>query len=768
MTSGKQSLQEHLPLLFVILCIVFLFIRLPLTGESLYGSDFVLYFYPLKEFVRDHVLTHGALPLWNAYQFSGTPLIGNIQASLFYPLGFLFYLLPSDQAYGYTVVMHCFLASFFMYSFMRTAAVSKAASLLSALIFTFSGFFMGHLYAGHLTFIQNYIWIPLIFRYLYRLVQTRRLFFAIAAGLVQGIQILGGFPQIAFYTILAGAAFLGFHAFYLLKARCRGDAMRVALGMGIVWLIGYGLSAVQVAPTAEFAKLSTRGEGLNYAMATYESLHPKELLAFLVPDLFGSAVDQTYWRSRDFWHFWESCGYLGMVPLFLAFVKAQEPSLRRLRMFFLLLIVLVLALALGKHNPLYEWVYRLPGFSSFRIPAQIIFLYVFGVAALAGIGADQVQKGAWTWSLGFIPFVVLCGLGLAVAVVGLHFEPYHFFLNLFRSLSEGPVTHANLDGLYQRVGQSIHTATLLFCAALGFLVVSRRTALGSRTILVILFALITVDLLPFGRQLVKTYPFSTSPGKAAVLSQLSGTPVQGRVVTMDPQFKTNDGLRYRFPSVLGYDPLILKRYADYLLSGQGYPPDQHVVDLHGIRDPEARLLKFLNVRQAVMDGQVFPVENELPYAYLVHHALPIPPERVIGTMKSGQVDPRKTVILEEPLAEDLASGKGEEPFRDVCHVLAHTGERVTLKTSSDSAGYLVVSEIFYPGWTAEVDGRKSKVMRGNYLFCVIPLEKGDHQVNLYFVSWPFRIGAGISCLTLIIALLVIFRRRRSAEKDSKA
>ncbi len=762
MTQWKQGLQEHLPLVFSFLCVLLLFIRLPLTGESLYGSDFVLYFYPLKEFVRDHLLTHGAVPLWNAYQFSGTPLIGNIQASLFYPLGFLFYVLPSDQAYGYTVMLHCVLASVFMYSFMRTAAVSKAGSLLSALVFTFSGFFMGHLYAGHLTFIQNYIWIPLIFRYLYLLVQTQRLSFAVAAGLIQGIQILGGFPQIAFYTILGGAGFLSFHGLLFLKARCWGGALRAGVGMGIVWLIGDGLSAVQLLPTAEFAKLSTRGEGLSYAMATYESLHPKELLAFLVPELFGNAVDQTYWRSRDFWHFWESCGYLGMVPLFLAFVKAQEPSLRRLRVFFLLLIFFALALALGKHNPFYQWIYRLPGFSSFRIPAQILFLYVFGAAALAGIGADQVQKGSWTWSRGFVPFVILTGVGLAVAVIGLHFEPFHFFLNLFRGFSEGPVTHADLDGLYQRVGHSINTAALLFCAALALWIASRKMSLGSRTILLILFALVTVDLLPFGAQFVKTQPLTTPPDKVAILSRLSRTPVQGRVVTMDHQFKTNDGLRYRFPSVLGYDPLMLKRYADFVLSSQGYPPDQQVVDLHGIHDPEATLLKFLNVRQLVMAGRVLPVENKIPYAYLVHQALAVPSEKVLDTLKSRQVDPRKTVILEEPIVEGPGVGEGAEATHNVCKVITHTGERVTLKTFSDSAGYLVVSEIFYPGWTAEVDGRKRNVMRGNYLFSVIPLEKGGHEVTLYFVSLAFRVGGLISLVTLVgaVCALWLLRRRR--------
>jgi hypothetical protein len=763
MTRWKQTIQEYVPLVFVFLCILLSFLRLPLSGEALYGADFVLYFHPLKDFIRDHVLSHGTIPLWNPYQFSGTPLVANIQASLFYPLGFLFYLMPSDQAYGYTVVMHCLLASVFMYSFMRTASVSRGGSLLSAFVFTFSGFFMGHLYAGHLTFIQNYIWIPLVYRYLYMFVQTRRLLFAVVAGLVQGIQILGGFPQIAFYTILGGAGFLCFHGSLSLKARRWGDALRTALGILIVLLAGFGLSAVEVAPTLEFAKLSTRGEGLNYAMATYESLHPKELLSFLIPDIFGNAVDQTYWKSRDIWHFWESCGYVGMLPLCLAFVRTGEQSLRRLRTFFLVLIGLALALALGKYNPLYPWVYRLPGFSSFRIPAQILFLYIFGVATVSGIGLDQVQKGTWTWSRGFIPFMVLVGCVLAVFFMGLHFYSYRFFLNLFRGFSEGPVTHANLHGLYERIGHSINTATLFFCCASAFLIASKRIPLGSRTIPLLVFALVTVDLLPFGEQLIKTYQFITSPDKAAMLSQLSRTPVQGRVVTMDPRFRTNDGLQYRFPSILGYDPLMLKRYADYVLFSQGYPPDQHVVNLSGIHDPEAKLLKLLNVRQVVAGGRVYSVDPELPYANFVNKLVLKPREEVLAYMQSADYNPKDSVVVEDKDIMRAAPGTlHQEGLVASCAVTGYANDKITVKTQSNSAGYLVLSEVFYPGWTAKVDGRKRDVMRGNYLFRVIPLEKGDHDVTLYFVSWPFRAGSVISLATLVISIgsLWAFRRRR--------
>jgi hypothetical protein len=763
MIRWKQTIQEHVPLAFVFLCTVILFGRPLLSREALYGGDFALYFYPLKEFIRDHLFKQGTLPLWNPYQFSGTPLIGNIQASLFYPLGFLFYLMPSDQAYAFTVVMHCLLGSVFMYSFMRTASVSKGGSLLSGFVFTFSGFFMGHLYAGHLTFIQNYIWIPLVFRYLYLFVHTQRLPFALAAGLVQGIQILGGFPQISFYTILGGLGFLCFNGVFSLKARYSRDVSRTALGALVVLLAGFGLAALQVAPTLEFSRLSTRGEGLNYAMATYESLDPKELLAFLVPDIFGSAVDQTYWKSRDVWHFWESCGYAGILPLWLAFVRIGEPSLRRLRIFFLLLMGAALVLALGKYNPLYHWIFRLPGFSSFRIPAQILFLYIFGIAALSGIGLDQLQRGSWTWNRGFIPFTVLVGGILALFLLGLHVDPFRFFLNLFRGFSEGRVTHANLDGLYERVGRSIHTAALLFCASSAFLMVSRRIPLGSRAIPLIAFALVAVDLLPFGHQFVKTQALTTAPDKAAILSRLSGTPVQGRVVTMDPGFRTNDGLQHRFASVLGYDPLMLKRYADYVLSSQGYPPDQHVVVLSGIHDPETKLLKLLNVRQVVAEGRVRSVDPGVPYAYLVHHVIEKPAEGILAYMKSDAYGPKDSVVFEK---EDIARRPPEtlhkESLDAYCTVTAYASDRITLKTRSSSAGYLVLSEVFYPGWTAVVDGRKGEVLCGNYLLRVIPLEKGEHDVTLYFVSWPFRVGGLISLVTLVgsACLLWSLRKRR--------
>jgi len=762
MTQWKQTIHEYVPLAFVFLCTLLIFVRLPLTQEALYGVDFVLYFYPLKEFIRDHLLSHGAIPLWNAYQFSGTPLISNIQASLFYPLGFLFYLMPSDRAYGYTVVMHCLLASAFMYSFMRTASVSRGGSLLSSFVFTFSGFFMGHLYAGHLTFIQNYIWIPLVFRYLYQFVQSGRLFFALVAGLVLGIQILGGFPQIAFYTILASSLFVLLVGSHPVGEGRKIGPLRLGGGWFLFMLLGFSLAAVQVLPTYEFTKLSTRGGGISYVMATYDSLHPKEIFAFLLPDIFGNPVDGTYWRSREFWHFWESCGYVGILPLFFLFVRGQGREPDRVKVFAVVLILVSLFLALGKYNPLYAFIYRFPGFGSFRLPAQIIFLYVFGVAVLSGIGLSRIVEGEWEFTGGFWAFSMLSGLLLVCALMGLTFFRLEFFYSLFRNFSDGPVTHANLSLLYEGISHTLYQSCLMFFLSLVLLVLAKRGRISASTFSFLACCVVFADLYLFGAPFVKTYEFVTPPEKSHLLSQLSRTPEKGRVVTSDPGFKTNDGLRYRFPSIQGYDPLILKKYADYVLTSQGYPPDDHVVNLHKVPAPQAKLIALLNTRQLVSGGEVIALQNRIPYAFLVPKGTVKPEESILQFMKSDEFEPRKTVVFSKKPNQGLLTGDPNRPLIGSCEVLNHRADEIRFRISGNQPCYVVMSEIWYPGWVASVDGKETEVICGNYIFRVVPVEEGNHEVTLFFVSWPFRVGGVISLVTLFssVVLLWLLRKRR--------
>jgi len=749
-----------LPVTMVLLGLLFFWEAL-LSGKCLYGSDFILQFYPWKKFVFDHLQSQGSLPFWNPYLFSGSPLISNIQVSLFYPLGFLYYLVPPDIAYGYSTVLHFAVGSLFMYHFMRSLEFQRAASFFSAIVFMFNGYFMGHLYAGHLSFVQNYVWIPLILYLLNASIVRGSLRFAAAAGLFLGVQILGGFPQIAFYTILASSVFM------LLAGADPGSEGRKPrlLRLGGGWLLfvlfAFSVAAVQILPTYEFTTLSTRGGGVSYEMATYESLHPKELLAFLLPDIYGNPVDGTYWRSRESWHFWESCGYVGILPLFFLFVRGRSRTRPTVRAFAVMLILLALFLALGKHNPLYPLFYHLPGFGSFRIPAQIIFLYVFGVSLLSGLGLSRIMEGEWEFTKGFWIFSILAAVVLGCALVGLSVLRLEFFYSLFKNFSEGPVTHANLSLLYGRISHTIYKSCLIFFLAFFLLVLAKHGRISARLFSFLACAVVLVDLYLFAAPLVKTYEFVTPLEKKHLLSQLSRTPVTGRVVALDFRFSTNDGLRYRFPSIQGYDPLILKKYVNYVLVSQDFPPNDHVVNLQDVPLPQEKLMTLLHARQMVFEGEVRELENKIPYAFLVPKGIVKPEESILPFMKSDEFEPRQMVIFSERPKEGLLMADPNQPFIGGCEVLSHREDEIRLRISCNQPSYLVMSEIWYPGWVASVDGKNREVICGNYMFRVVPVEEGSHEVSVYFVSWPFRVGAVVSLLALGLSMcfFVIGRRR---------
>ncbi|MCJ7594755.1 MAG: YfhO family protein [Desulfobacterales bacterium] len=762
MKQWKGTIHEHIPLAFIFLCISLAFIRLPLAGENLYGADFALYFRPLKEFIRVHFLSHGTIPMWNPYQFSGTPLISNIQASLFYPLGFLFYLMPSEQAYGYTIVMHCMLGCIFMYVFMRAISISPGGSFFAAIVFIFNGFFMAHLYAGHLTFVQNYIWIPLIFFFLHRFVNKRHVVHAIAAGLTLGVQILGGFPQIAFYTILGTLAFIVPLCVIEAMKRSYREVLNLGAGLALTLLIGFSLAAVQVLPTLEFTGFSTRAAGVSYFFATLDSLHPKEILAFLIPEIFGNPVDGTYWTSNALWHFWETCGYVGILPLFLIFVKEKRRELSYYRVFFVLLLLFSVLIALGKHNPLYPLIYSLPGFGSFRIPAQIIFLYVFSIAVLSGIGLDRISVGEWNFVRGFGVFVVIAGGLIFVLLAGLLFSRYHSFLFLFMNFAEGPVPHIDMGKLYQKTLLSVNKAALLVICSILLMLLQKWRKLGTRSFVVLALGVLVADLFLFCTGFIRPHDYSASTEKVKIIEQFYRNPAQGRIVTLGEVFRANDGLIGRFPSILGYDPLILRRYAHYMQASQGIELSDHLVNLEDIDLSQTKLLKSLNLRQIFLNGHVISFDNDIPYANVVYDVAIKAKEEVLPFMESTQFDARKTVVLEHGNKNMPINYKMDEYLSPVCTVMHYENERITIRASTEKAGYLVLSEMYYPGWQARVDGKEVTILRGNFLFRVIPLEAGEHEVELRFVSWPFRVGGVISIVTLVSAacLVWLLRRRR--------
>lgn len=770
MFNKKSFSPEFFAIVVLCLAVPVFFHKILLTGKPLFGSDFVLQFYPWKQFIYENLRAKGQLPFWNPHVLSGTPFIGNIQASMFYPLGCLFYLVPPDQAYGLTIMLHFILGAIFMYVFARSIALDKAPACLAAFIFTFNGFLASHLYAGHLTFVQNYIWIPLIFFCLNKFCGSLDLRAAACGGLCLGLQILGGFPQIAFYTILAVVLFALWQGIGFLREGKKTNLVRLAAGTVLLLGAGFCLAAVQIFPTYEFAQLSARSGGVSYEFATSDSFDPIHFLTFVMPNFFGSAVNGNYWKSKEIWQFWEMCAYIGIAPLLLmGFIRKKTPW-ERIWPFFACLAGLALVLSLGRYNPLYRLIYYLPGFSHFRIPAQILYLYIFAAAILAGVGLNSLDHEK--------PYPMLYRV---MAVSGFFFFgalnvlfflfPLPFFEILFKTVQPSGLASSSLSQFQEGLRLSIVTASGFFVLVCLLIHWHRKKRMGSTAFTWVVFLVAVVDLWSFCLPMIQTTSLDLSSEKKHLIKSIGRDENTFRLVTSGDFLKPNDALLYGYHNVEGYDPLILKSYLEYINKSQNTPHFSEAVHVYYVTQLDNNLIRLLNLKYAVLaDGKVLKLDKTLPRAFMVPQAVAVEQERILDYMMSADFDPKRAVLLSPDDMHPMLEPRGGRQFEGSCIVSHYDNDIIRILASANEPGYMVLSELFYPGWKARVDGEEAAVLCGNYLFRVIRLDKGNHDIELRFVSRPFRLGLAVSLLTLSGCLGFICRpsRKRSRGKKEKS
>src|SRR5439155_17331383 len=113
-------------------------------------------------------------------------------------------------------------------------------------------------------------------------------------------------------------------------------------------------------------------------------------------------------------------------------------------------------------------------------------------------------------------------------------------------------------------------------------------------------------------------------------------------------------------------------------------------------------------------------------------------------MQRPDFDPRRDVVLEEgppPPAEPLQSAGFA-----VATLERASPQRIVIRATLDAPGYLVVSESYHRGWQARVDGASAPLYLADFLFLAVPLDAGQHQVELTFAPLSLWLGAATSLL----------------------
>ena len=753
--------------------------KLFFTNELVW-SDFWHMNYAFRRFFAEG-LAEGRLPLWCPDLGTGYPLLADGQVGALYPPNLLLYsVLPLSAALNWELLLHLALAGAFAGMLARQMGAGRIGSALAAIVYGLCGFFLVHL--KHANMIVAGAWFPLILLLLARHSDRRRIGTLVLLALAVGFLCLGGHPQVVYNDLLLA----GFWCAFLVARAARRpreegggarDAVRLGGGILLATALGVALAAPQLLPTWELKGLGPRNAGLSEEEATHWDFRPGHLVGFVLPHAFGDPgrleeapaldpesgkplVDPRTGRplSRLVGAdpdviFWEVTGYVGLLPLLFAFLAPFLARRRRPVLAISGLLVLALWLALGRQAGLFTLFRRVvPGFDLFRFSGRFLLYTDLALAVLAGIGLTAVLRrvpdGAARWARLAAPAV------LVIAILDL-------FLALGR---HNPQVDAEEWLRPPTIARRIREA--------------ERVGDGTP------FRIATID----PDRWVFRSAYRVARGWKGDL-----TPYRAAFEVLDP----NLSLLYGLDNACCYSPLAVRWMDDltrmlFLPSARaggltrGVDPRiaallnvRYLIDpfavLQGLPEPLAEVTGgiFLPEVHRTGEGTPFTIRlhrnpNPLPRAFLVPGARQVPEDGSLPQAGSAMArallapgfDPRREILISggEPPGGTAAAA----PIDAAVELRESSPHRVRLRADAPRDAWLFLSDTFYPGWIAKVDGREETIRRADLAGRAIRFPAGAHEVVFEYRPAPFRRGlwvAGIA-LAALAGLLVLDRRRR--------
>lgn len=750
-------------------------------NKILASIDILYVFSPNKLFLTETIKNYLQLPLWNNLFFSGTPFLANPTSGLFYPLNYLFFLSKPEFIFGYLFVIDVVLIGIFTFMYSKSIKLTQSASLLSAIIFMLSGSVITRIYPGHLFIVDAIVWFPLTLYFVEKILETKKLIYCFAASISISLMFFAGHTQITFYSLLIISLYFIFRTlFEYKKSNNLKNLLRYFQLFFLIIITFAGLSAVQLLPTLEFSRLLTRSEGVSLEFASNFSLHPYQIISFILPTFYGTNINNTFWGIGNIW---ETAGYLGVISLIFAFLAIFFKRNKYILIFSFFALFSVL-FSLGKNFFLFPLLFNyFPFMDNFRVPSRMLFVYSFSVAILAGLGFDyllKVKENFKNFKLFNFSILFLLILSLGVIIYFLNTNGFSFYEKYVLKNSYAVGIDHNL--LYNQFLSDITIFSVLLLLYLIIIYLFLNKRITQRIFTASFLLIIVSNLYFYGHKLIVMEFPEKIYSNPNIVNLIKSDDQKFRVFDVGSDYivySTRNNLEY----VTGIEAGIIIDYRDLiLLAGehQNVPYEsfflfksinsETVLNLFNtkyiVSDKLIRLKDFETIQK---DNYKLFNQNKVVYLYKNNNLLPrayvVSSSRItkdkketLSLIKENKVDFRKEVLLEQSSLAQKITGS----TFTVANIDYYSPNKINLNVSIKEKGFLVLSEIWYPGWKATDNGEEVGILKANYLFRAIALEKGTHKISFSYDPFSFKIGALISFLTAILVTLtyiLIFRKK---------
>ncbi|HPP06878.1 MAG TPA: YfhO family protein, partial [Syntrophorhabdaceae bacterium] len=552
--------------------------------------------------------------------------------------------------------------------------------------------------------------------------------------------------------------------------------------------------SIQLIPFYELSSQSIRKTGLSYEEAITWSFAWKDFIQFFLPNPYGYLQsDAKYWANQS----WLKTVYLGIAPFILSIFYFISKD--RKKWLFIGLIIISFIFALGGNTPIYKILFYVPPFNSVRYPVKFLFVFFFIIAITSGLGFDRLKQGIEAMD-GKTRKVIK-----AVFYVGFIFALAWGYVNIFNQDVRGFFERHNIKpDAFNDIDFNIHNIKRFFLFSFFFCVivlVSLRIKYKRVAFFGLIFIL-TADLFlanygyyqlaswkdymkrhafeevirnknteryivtPFTREKFKLYPedkMALSPAYACI----SGLYTEGGMeVLRIVDYEIFTSMLYATNTIEE-----AKRFFD--ISGIAY-----VISAKEINDGDFELLDTMKVeiirpKKDEKDGFVKKSEEETIRLYryrrspgrflLYHHAIFVKDiTTAIKKMEDKAVDLRSSLIIIDPKRDLIGASKNislplekDGRHQGSVKILTYKPDRIELKCESIGDSYLYISDTFYTGWKAYIDGKKTDIYKANIAFRAIYVPEGSHTVIFKYMPLSFFVGIIFTCLGIFLLFYLI-------------
>lgn len=725
------------PMLIVLVGIVFLY-PLWTSSQIVYSkhSDFIAQFLSIKSIGVQALKKEGSFPLWNPSMNAGAPAFANPESEYIFPFDLLFLILPIAIATNLTILLKVLLAGLAMYLFSRQFFKYSGSALFCAVAYMLSYRYIALIHAGWITAMTMYALTPLIFWALEKLLRKPTMRTIALLSIVLALALIQGDMQQLYYTGMACIIY----TIIRLMSITRQNKLRVCTYLFIGGMLGVTLAAPGFLPRLQYASLSTRPED-SYEFFLDKAPTLIDLETFLNPNDRGGERHE-FWEKNFYFGFW-------LLPLWFF---ALEGSLRRST---LLLMAGLIMIFLCFDSIILRYCYRfVPAFKLFRQPPRVLFLAQFVLLLVAGIAIDTIlssnteRQKMRKFSMAA---AVTAAAGL-VAAIKLQTNPLY-------SIS----------------------VLLAIIALLGFI---RRQAKSAIVALLCLLPILdsTIRVHP----MIQTKPLSTAAPKHPIHELLNRNVTNGRTIAVG-RTSIPYGLAgyYKIDMVNGYSPMTLRHYIEYfkvLQFGLNHKISRGpVVWTDFVRLSKPHMLYALDVHYIVANQDLplgklgykkigryknvpifvfyhgissFPVdiwhlENPLGPAYFAKSVHGVENESQSLEAIGGATSALEAHVM--GLDRDIPK---MDSTGSIVKMIYRGINRYEYQIETKFENFLILSQVWYPGWTATLDSKKIKVYRTNHALIGCFIRPGQHCLILEMTCPLLKYGIMMAMAAMLIIIIL--------------